>query len=102
MKGKVIEVVKNYVPSEKNEVIVQGKLAKRVLTELEAGKRYILNDLVLKYNKIFKHASMIRTKQNKTKEFRKENEAMLLTQNGQTHATISQAIFKSQTNLSRF
>jgi len=48
---------------------------------------------------IFKHASMIRTKQNKTKQFRKESECVLLTQNGQTHATHSEAIFKSQTNL---
>ena len=48
---------------------------------------------------VFKHASMIRTKQNKTKEFRKESEAILLTQNGQTHATLSQTMFKSQTKL---
>jgi len=47
---------------------------------------------------VFKHASMIRTKQNKTREFRKESETILLTQNGQTHATISQTKFKSQTN----
>ena len=49
---------------------------------------------------VFKHASMIRTKQNKTKQYRRENEAVLLTQNGQTHATISQAVFKNQTRLS--
>lgn len=49
---------------------------------------------------VFKHASMIRTKQNKTIQYRRENEAVLLTQNGQTHATISQAIFKNQTRLS--
>ena len=33
---------------------------------------------------VFKHASMIRTKQNKTIQFRKEDETILLTQNGQT------------------
>jgi len=49
---------------------------------------------------VFKHASMIRTKQNKTKEFRKEGETVLLTQNGQTHGTISQTVIKNQTNLS--
>ena len=48
---------------------------------------------------IIKHASMIRTKQNKTKDFRKDNEIVLLTQNGQTHGTLSKAVFKSQTNL---
>ena len=48
---------------------------------------------------VFKHASMIKKKLNKTKEFRRENEAVLLTQNGQTHATISQTRFKTQTNL---
>jgi len=48
---------------------------------------------------VFKHASMIRTKQNKTKMYREEKEAVLLTQNGQTHATLSQTMFKSQTKL---
>ena len=48
---------------------------------------------------IIKHASMIRTKQNKTIDYRKNNEVVLLTQNGQTHGILSKVLFKSQTNL---
>jgi hypothetical protein len=48
---------------------------------------------------IIKHASMIRTKRNKTKDFRRDHEVVLLTQNGQTHSTLSKARFNSQTNL---
>jgi len=49
---------------------------------------------------VFNHASKIRTKRNKTRDFRTESETILLTQNGQTHATISQTRFKTATNFS--
>ena len=48
---------------------------------------------------VIKHASMIRTKNNRTKDYRKDNEVVLLTQNGQTHGILSKALFKSKTNL---
>ena len=48
---------------------------------------------------IIKHASMSRNKKNMTHYFRKDDEIVLLTQNGQTHGTLSKARFNSQTNL---
>ena len=48
---------------------------------------------------VFKHASST-GKKNSTQDFRAKSEAVLLTQNGQTHAPISQTKFKSKTEFS--
>ena len=48
---------------------------------------------------VFKHASCT-DKRNATQDFRAKGEAVLLTQNGQTHAALGQAKFRSKTGFS--
>ena len=62
MKGKIIQILKKYDPKKDYKVPIQGRMAKTILSELESGKKYLLNDLVVQYNKRFNHKNMENTR----------------------------------------
>ncbi len=62
MKGKIIQILKSYDSQKDYGIPIQGRMVKIILSELESGKQYLLNDLVLKYNKKFNHKNLENTR----------------------------------------
>ena len=61
MNGKLIQILKPYDSEKYYKIPIQGRMVKTILSELESGKKYILNDLVLKYKKKFNHKNIENT-----------------------------------------
>ena len=62
LKGKLIQITHEFDDSKDYGLSIQGGMVKRVLSDLKVGEKYLLNDLVLKYNKIFKHGNLQNTR----------------------------------------